>query len=127
MSQIYDNSLKMMETSMRFLWTKQSAMLDNIANAETPGYRPKQVSFEETFRQQLQQATRSADPKQSVSHVLENASVTVTEEPVSARLDENGVNITQQSAELMRNAYQLQYTMSAINSDLKVLRSVIQG
>lgn len=44
------NSFLMMEKSMMFLWTKQAAILDNIANAETPGYKAKIVTFEETLK-----------------------------------------------------------------------------
>ena len=41
------NALLGMEKSMSFLWAKQSAILDNISNAETPGYKTKFVTFEE--------------------------------------------------------------------------------
>ena len=33
------NSSLLMEKSLGFLWTKQAAILDNIANAETPNYK----------------------------------------------------------------------------------------
>ena len=48
------NSFLMMEKSMAFLWTKQAAILDNIANAETPGYKAKIVTFEETLKARLE-------------------------------------------------------------------------
>ena len=48
------NSFMMLEKSMGFLWTKQASILDNIANAETPGYKPKVVTFEESLRGSLE-------------------------------------------------------------------------
>ena len=108
---------------MAFLWTKQAAILDNIANAETPGYKAKIVTFEETLKARLEQARHSAAPKSAVEEVLSGSDA----EMVSTRMDENGVNVTEQSAEMIRNAYQLQYVMSAINSDLSALRTAIQG
>lgn len=59
------NSFLMMEKSMMFLWTKQAAILDNIANAETPGYKAKIVTFEETLKARLEQAPafRSAEKR----------------------------------------------------------------
>ena len=42
-------------------------------------------------------------------------------------MDGNGVNVTEQSAEMVRNSYQLQYVMSAISSDLSTLRTAIRG
>lgn len=46
---------------------------------------------------------------------------------MSTRMDDNGVNVTEQSVEMIRNAYQLQYVMKSINSDLTVLKAAIQG
>mgnify|MGYP001082674130 CR=1 FL=1 len=44
MEGITNNSMRMMEKSMEFLWTKQTALLDNIANTETPNYRANQFT-----------------------------------------------------------------------------------
>ena len=49
------------------------------------------------------------------------------EQTVQTRMDDNGVNVTAQSAEAIRNAYQMRYVMSAINSDLSILRSAVRG
>ena len=35
------NSFLMLEKSAGFLWTKQAAITDNVANAETPNYKKK--------------------------------------------------------------------------------------
>jgi len=45
---ITNNSLRMMERSIEFLWVKQNALLDNISNVETPNYKTKLVTFEES-------------------------------------------------------------------------------
>ena len=127
MSFLSTNSLTMMERSLGFLWTKQAAILDNIANAETPNYKPKVVTFEESFREQLERASSAAAPRKAVRQVLDTAQIAVVEKLVSTRMDDNGVNITEQSTEMIRNAYQIQYVMSALNSDLAALRIAIQG
>ena len=46
MSFLTSNSQLLLEKSMGFLWTKQAAILDNIANAETPNYKAKVVTVE---------------------------------------------------------------------------------
>ena len=127
MSFLSTNSLTMMERSLGFLWTKQAAILDNIANAETPNYKPKVVTFEESFREQLERASSAAAPRKAVRQVLDTAQIAVVEKLVSTRMDDNGVNITEQSTEMIRNAYQIRYVMSALNSDLAALRIAIQG
>ena len=122
-----NNSFLMLEKSMGFLWTKQAAILDNIANAETPNYKAKVVTFEESLKEKLERAKSSATPGASVREVLETSEFSVTEQLESTRMDDNGVNVTEQSTEMIRNAYQLQYVMNAINSDLSTLRTAIRG
>lgn len=121
------NSLLLMEKSMGFLWTKQAAILDNIANAETPNYKPKVVTFEETIRSKLEAARSGVRPRQSVRKVLDESEFAVTEHLDATRMDENGVNVTAQSVEAMRNAYQMRYVLNAINSDLKLVHAAVRG
>ena len=119
------NSLLLMQRSMNYLWTKQAAISDNITNAETPGYKAKIVSFEEDLREKLEEARRSGRPRANMRSVLENACPNVITAEESTRLDGNGVNTTEQMVELVRNAYQLQYVMNAISTDLNTLRTAI--
>lgn len=125
------NSSYMMEKAMGFLWTKQAAILDNIANAETPNYKAKNVTFEEELKEKLEKATSRSSSgrgtKGAVRDALEAAEVTVSTPAESTRMDDNGVNTTEQSVEMIRNAYQLQYVMNAISSDLSVLRTAVRG
>ena len=127
MELLSSNSFLMMEKSMDYLWAKQAAILDNISNAETPNYKPKVVTFEETLREKLQRAQEKDRPLKETRAAIRSAEFTVKEKPVSTRMDDNGVNVTEQSVEMIRNAYQLQYVMKSINSDLTVLKAAIQG
>ena len=127
MELLSSNSFLMMEKSMDFLWAKQAAILDNISNAETPNYKPKVVTFEETLREKLQRAQEKDHPRRQMREALRSAEYSAKEKPVSTRMDDNGVNVTEQSVEMIRNAYQLQYVMKSINSDLTVLKAAIQG
>ena len=129
MEGITNNSMRMMEKSMEFLWAKQTALLDNIANAETPNYRAKLATFEEEVQRELEGADhgRNKRTKQTMRGAIENASWQVEELPEVARRDENGVNVTEQMTELVRNAYQMQYVYQSLNSDLAALRTAIGG
>ena len=131
-SNITSNSLRMMERSLDFLWAKQAAHLDNVANAETPGYKVKTVTFEEKFLQRLQQARAEAvrlqtNPRVEYRKAIDDAGWSVMEDNEITRMDENGVNVTEQSLEAIRTAYQTQYALQAISSDLTTLRAAITG
>lgn len=122
-----NNSGLMMEKSMNFLWAKQAAILDNIANAETPNYKAKVVTFEESLKEKLEAAREDVTPGKAVRRVLEESDFYVEEQQEVTRMDDNGVNVTEQSAEMIRNAYQLQYVMQSISSDLSRLRTAVKG
>lgn len=121
------NSFLMLEKSLGYLWTKQAAIADNIANAETPEYKEKVVTFEDSLKSKLLLASRRSAPVKSMRRVLESTPFSVTEQMVQTRMDDNGVNVTAQAAEAVRNAYQMRYVISSINSDLAILNSAIRG
>lgn len=127
MDYITSNSALMLEKSMNFLWTKQSAISDNITNAETPGYKEKYVTFEEALRDRLDQVHNTSGSVSQIRNILESAEPVVNEAEESTRMDENGVNSTEQALELSRNAYQLQYVMKAMNNDFSMLKTAIGG
>lgn len=119
------NSMIMLERAAGFQWTKQRAILDNIANAETPNYKVKYVTFEEALRSSIQQAALGGG---SMRATLQSARPVVrTAWDESARMDGNGVNVSEQSLELVRNAYQVQHVYRAISSDMSRLLMAIRG
>ena len=128
MNLLTSNSLRMMEKSMDFLWAKQTALTDNIANAETPGYRTKTVTFEEAFERRLRDAVRKGGASRAdLRQAIEQSSWQIDEDDEVTRMDGNGVNVTEQMLEGVRTAYQLQYVFRAIRSDLAALNTAITG
>ena len=117
----------LMQRSMGFLWTKQSCILDNIANVGTPGYKVKYVTFEEVLDQAVRAAAGGTGSVQQMREAIERTPAVVHEAQESTRMDDNGVNVTEQSVELARNGYQLEYVMQAIASDVATLQAVIRG
>ncbi len=122
------NSMVMLERSAHFQWTKQRAILDNISNAETPNYKAKYVTFEEALRSSIRQAAGPGmTAKDMRAAIAASAPVVHTAVDESARMDENGVNVSEQSIELVRNAYQVQHVYRAISSDMSRLLMAIRG
>ena len=128
MGLLESNSALMLQRSMNFLWTKQSCILDNIANAETPNYKTKYATFEESLDNAIRQAAGEKQGKNAAfREAIEDSPLEVHQAQESTRMDDNGVNITEQAVELARNGYQLQYVMDSISSDFSILRTAIRG
>lgn len=127
---LYSNSQLLLERAMNFQWTKQAVINDNIVNAETPNYKAKYVTFEEALNAKIRLALRGDDKGKlsTIRSAIDRAQPVVhVAQEESTRMDDNGVNITDQETEAIRNAYQMEYTMDAINSNLSLIRTLIRG
>ena len=122
------NTMLMLQRAMNFQWTKQGVISDNIVNAETPNYKTKYVTFEEALRGSLQAAARGEGSVAAMRGALSWSAPKVhVADDETARMDGNGVNVAEQSVELVRNAYQLQHTYRAMSSDISRLLMAIRG
>ena len=99
MDGLSSNSFLMMQRSMEFLWSKQSCILDNIANVETPGYQVKYATFEEALKNAVLSSAQNGISSSSIRKAIEETPVVVREAQESVRMDGNGVNITEQSVD----------------------------
>ena len=127
---LFSNSQLMLERAMNFQWTKQCAINDNIVNAETPNYKAKYVTFEEALDASIRSVAQRTPERKigTMRSVIDRSwAVVHVAERESMRMDDNGVNVAEQETEAVRNAYQMQYTIDALNSNLSLLRTLIRG
>ena len=94
------NSMRMLQSSMRYLWTNQAVLMDNIVNADTPNYKVKYVTFEDTFKAKIEAA--AAQPKlrgQAMRQAVGFDSPQIKDaEDQSYRMDDNGGDRTADGA-----------------------------
>src|ERR1700731_2035199 len=92
---IVDATQQLLEAAMRGSWQRQTALTNNIANADTPGYQPQEVNFQSA----LQSAVNSEEAVEQMQFQTETrpqeagpngSAVSVDQE--SARLAENGLD-----------------------------------
>ena len=129
-SLLYSNSQLLLERAMNFQWTKQVTINDNIVNAETPNYKAKYVTFEQALDAKIRSALHSEDKRKlsTLRSTIDRAQPVIhVAQAESMRMDDNGVNVTDQETEAVRNAYQMEYTIDLINSNLSLIRTLIRG
>ncbi|MDY2996848.1 MAG: flagellar basal body rod protein FlgB [Faecalimonas sp.] len=122
----FGNTIQMSQKALDYLWKKQEITMDNIANISTPGYKAKEISFQDTFRNKLKAATQTGDAI-DVRAAIRDSDYTVYERSDSARVDGNGVNVDVEYTELSRTALHYQYLLQSVNSDITRLRTAIKG
>ena len=123
---MFGNTIAMAEKSLDCLWKKQEAINNNLANIDTPGYKRKQVSFEETYRKRLLAASETKSDKK-IKEAIQGMNYTVSSRDDSARVDENNVNADVENTEMTRTWLHYYYLLQSVTSDIKMYQTEIKG
>ena len=129
MMDLYGNGLLLGEKTLDSLWMRQNLTMNNIANVDTPGFKSQYMTFENELAQKIRSAlTVQKASMKNVARGIENMRPSVhTTLNEATRLDENNVDMDQEQVELARTAYEYQYMISSVSSDLSRLRSAAKN
>ena len=98
-----------LERYMDLLSARQRLVASNIANADTPGYRTKDIDFQSEF-----QSVAGGTPRQ------------VEVGGLAVKNDDNNVSLDRESRLLAENALRFQLASNLLRSQVRVVRSAIQ-
>lgn len=122
------NSTKILEKSLNATWARNEAISQNLANVETPGYKRKDVPFEQRLQEAMDNATPVNSTRTVVSKVnVDDIDISIEEDnsSLSMRLDGNNVDVDSEAAQLAKNSIKYNVLTDALNSQYKRLRTVI--
>ena len=101
----------------QWLSVRQSAIAGNIANANTPGYRRKDVDFHDTLRAAFAQGADQAP------QALDNVSFTTqTDSNGVMQADGNGVDIDVENADLAKNGLEYESLVTVARARIDILK-----
>ena len=99
---------------MRGAWQRQTALTNNVANANTPGYQRQEVNFEST----LQSALNSGQSAQETEFQTEKL-------PAAPGPNGTSVSIDEESAKLAENGLDYQALSDVAGTRNTIIRSAI--
>ena len=99
---------------MRGSWQRETALTNNIANADTPGYQPQEVNFESA----LEGALNGGESPSEVQFQ------TVTK-PEEAGPNGTSVSVDQESAKLAENGLDYQALTQVVGARDSIIRSAM--
>ena len=111
-----DSTQQLLEAAMRGAWMRQTALTNNVANAETPGYRREDVNFESA----LQSASASQQPVAEMQFQIE-------QQPATAGPNGGTVSVDQEEARLSENGLDYQALTQVLGARNGMMRSAIGG
>ncbi|MBQ5917317.1 MAG: flagellar basal body rod protein FlgB [Lachnospiraceae bacterium] len=109
-------------------WTRNEIITNNLANVDTPGYKRKDVSFQNYLLQELTSGD-STSLRTRVNDVEVgnlNATVYTDFSELSYRLDGNNVDIDTENVEFASNQLYYQTVLDTINHQFSMLKAAMQ-
>ncbi|MBQ8625755.1 MAG: flagellar basal body rod protein FlgB [Agathobacter sp.] len=109
-------------------WTRESLIANNIANADTPGYKRQDIDFQTALKNELgRYKYTSLDRKiQDVDLTQLNPEVYTDSANYSYRLDGNNVDIDTEQVELASEQIKYQALTTSISSEFQRLQTVLK-
>ena len=128
----------LLREALNYRAARQNIIASNIANADTPNYKPRDISFEQALM--AKKAALLKDDSQTlqmastnVAHLkpkTEVASVTPTlffRDGHMARNDGNSVDIDVETTEMSKNSIMFNAVVGAMKKDAMIFKSVIEA
>lgn len=109
-------------------WTRNEIITNNLANVDTPGYKRKDVSFQNYLLEELTSGD-STSLRTRVNDVEVgnlNATVYTDFTELSYRLDGNNVDIDTENVEFASNQLYYQTVLDTINHQFSMLKAAMQ-
>jgi flagellar basal-body rod protein FlgB len=119
---LVDSTQHLLEAAMRGSWQRETALTNNIANADTPGYQPQEVDFESALQGAMNGAEEGGEASSEALGQLQFQTVTRAQE---AGPNGTGVSIDQESAKLAENGLDYQALTQVLGARDNIVRSAL--
>jgi flagellar basal-body rod protein FlgB len=105
---IFDPTQRLLESAMRGANTRQTALAQNLANANTPNYKRVDVDFHSALRDAWSQAESSAgrddgEPNNDPGAALADVAFATSQDTATSRVDGSGVDVDVETSSLAAN------------------------
>lgn len=129
-----DDALRFQQTALSLRAARQELLASNIANADTPNYKARDVDFASALRNALDgTSTELPAIKTSPMHLQGNSGASVMGAPVMYRkpvqpsADGNTVDMDVERAQFTDNALRYEASVMFVSAKLKGILTAIQG
>jgi flagellar basal-body rod protein FlgB len=129
------SSANLLEKGLQASWTRNAVIRNNIANAETPGFKSSNVEFESLFVCSITNAfcaggfepklTREKHLDFSWDHTDLSPRI-VKNRDTSMLFNENNVDIEAENVKLAQNSLYYNFLLSKLNSDLTRIKLAVR-
>lgn len=113
---LFDNTQLALQRAISGASLRQEVIANNIANAETPGFRRSDVDFHSA----LAQAMKTGDPE-----AIEATTFAPRQDSAVMRADGNGVDIDVESANMAKNGLEYDALISVAKARVMIFKTAM--
>lgn len=128
-----DEALRFQQTALSLRATRQELLASNIANADTPNYKARDINFASALQNALAGTAASLPVAQtSPMHLAGNASQAslagqvMYRKPVQPSADGNTVDMDVERAQFADNGLRYEASVRFVSDELKEIQAAIQ-
>jgi flagellar basal-body rod protein FlgB len=129
-----DDALRFQQTALSLRESRQELLASNIANADTPNYKARDIDFASSLRNamagassSLQVTTTSPMHLQGRTGAMISGAPVLYRKPVQPSADGNTVDMDVERAQSADNALRYEASVRFVSEQLKGMLSAIQG
>jgi flagellar basal-body rod protein FlgB len=130
---LFDSTISLLSRSLDLRARKHEMILDNVANADTPNYKPFELNVEEALQKDLQASPTGGLQRTDERHLsgrpmIDDPSGDVEpagDDPLLLRGDHNGVDIDAEMTALAKNSLLYKASAQIVSTKFKWLRQAI--
>lgn len=129
----FDNALGIHEKALTFRGQRAAVLANNVANAETPNYKARDLDFSAVLAAQQSGSEKSFSTSTTHSRhintdgLLDQAAGLRFRTPSQPALDGNTVDAEVEQSAFAENAIELQASFTFLNSKFKGLMTALRG
>ncbi|MFT6029196.1 MAG: flagellar basal-body rod protein FlgB [Oleiphilaceae bacterium] len=130
----FNNALGVHEHALELRTNRAEVLANNLANADTPGFKARDIDFQSLLSEQMQGKSNEQSLKMTTTngkHLpvngTDDSADLLYRTPSQPSLDGNTVDTQTEKAEFMKNTLQYQSSFQFLNSRFKGITTAIKG
>lgn len=125
------DKIDLYKRALDWAWERNKIISNNIANADTPGYKAKDLNFEAFLQRSLNQEESLELLTTNERHIKESNSnpdnsIEVLDSSFQMRLDQNTVDIEQEMGKLLQNSLYFDGVSLQLSREINKWKTVIK-
>lgn len=128
----FDNAFGVHEDALHLRSRRSEVLANNLANADTPGYKARDIDFQAALKEAQGQQDGMSVAASNPDHMTGEGGGGSDQElmyrnPIQPSIDGNTVDSQTEMSKYMRNSMDFQASYQFLNSSIKGLKNALSG